>query len=209
MVAQTTYTYDHTTPATSSGTPQHVSITGSRGNATTVARFVQGSTNLSQTYTYYDTGMLQTATDVNNATTTDNYPDAISTCGNAFATSVNLPITNPQLTRYYTWNCDGAVATQFTDENGGNTIVAYTDLYFWRPASTTDPTNAVVNYSYPSSSPYNWSETTLTVVSNTSVLDKLTTFDGVGARSRPASEAGPYLSPFRYRGDRLRCSRAH
>jgi len=180
VVAQTTYTYDHTTPATSSGTPQHVSITGSRGNATTVARFVQGSTNLSQTYTYYDTGMLQTATDVNNATTTDNYPDAISTCGNAFATSVNLPITNPQLTRYYTWNCDGAVATQFTDENGGNTIVAYTDLYFWRPASTTDPTNAVVNYSYPSSSPYNWSETTLTVVSNTSVLDKLTTFDGVG-----------------------------
>src|SRR5204863_5975447 len=35
--AQTTITYDQTTPTATSGTPQHVTISGSRGNATTIA----------------------------------------------------------------------------------------------------------------------------------------------------------------------------
>src|SRR5262249_53783417 len=54
--AQTTYTYDQGTPTTTSGTPQHVSISGSRGNPTTIAQLVAGSTTLSKTFTYFDTG---------------------------------------------------------------------------------------------------------------------------------------------------------
>src|SRR5207249_11475933 len=36
LVAQTTYSYDQTAAVTTSGTPQHVSVSGSRGNTTTV-----------------------------------------------------------------------------------------------------------------------------------------------------------------------------
>ena len=70
--AQTTYTYDQGAVTGTSGTPQHVSITGSRGNLTTLLIGLR-STTLTKTYTYYDTGNLNAATDVNGAVTTDNY----------------------------------------------------------------------------------------------------------------------------------------
>jgi hypothetical protein len=67
--AQTTFVYDAGTPATTSGTPQHVAISGSRGNATTVQNLVQGTTFLTKTISYWDTGTVKTATDVNGAVT--------------------------------------------------------------------------------------------------------------------------------------------
>src|SRR5437667_888626 len=127
VMAQTTYCYDEATPSGSttcaatgpptatSGTPQHVAISGSRGNATTVNRLVAGTTFLSTTTSYFDTGNPKTVTDVNSAQTTYNYPDATSTCGNAFPTSVTEPLS---MSRSMTWNCIGSVLTQLKDENG-------------------------------------------------------------------------------------------
>src|SRR5207249_10656447 len=86
---QTVFAYDETSVVVPTGTsPQHISITGSRGNNTTIKELVQGSTLLTSTISYYDTGNPQTITDVNSAATTLNYTDATSTCGNAFPTSV-------------------------------------------------------------------------------------------------------------------------
>lgn len=52
-IAQTTYNYDETTPTATSGITQHISVSGSRGNLTSVNYPVSGLTSHS---TYYDTG---------------------------------------------------------------------------------------------------------------------------------------------------------
>src|SRR5208283_1347385 len=49
-LASSTYTYDQGTPTATSGTPQHVSITGSRGNLTTATTSTSSSAFLSRTY---------------------------------------------------------------------------------------------------------------------------------------------------------------
>jgi hypothetical protein len=95
VVSQTTISYDQTSVTAHIGTtPQHVSVSGSRGNLTTVSYLTSGTSTLSKTFTYYDTGMMKTAVDVNgsSSTVTYNYPDASSTCGNAFPTSVSEPL---------------------------------------------------------------------------------------------------------------------
>ena len=126
--SKTTYSYDQTGVTATSGTPQQGPITGSRGNATTISYLV-GSTSLTRTYTYYDTGNVIAATDVNSAVTTYTYGSGTS-CGNSFATSVSEPLS---LSRSMVWNCTGGVQTSVTDENGQPTTTAYNDLYFWRP----------------------------------------------------------------------------
>jgi len=188
-VAQTTYTYDQVTPVVPAGaTPQHVAISGSRGSATTVSYLVQGSATISQTFAYYDTGTVKTATDSNGAVTTYNYPDATSTCGNAFPTSLSEPLS---LSKSTTWNCAGGVLTQVTDENGKNTTTAYNDSFFWRPATVTDPTGTATNYYYATTAPFNTVESKMAFNSGNSVVDVLTTVDGLGRTHLQQKRQGP------------------
>jgi len=139
--AQTTYTYDQGSVVTTSGTPQHVSVSGSRGNATTISNMVSSGSSLSKTFTYFDTGNIDVATDVNGAQTTYTY----GACGNSFPTSVSEPMS---LSRSMAWNCTGGVETSVTDENGHTSSASYTDPDFWRPASNTDQLGNVTYYSY-------------------------------------------------------------
>jgi hypothetical protein len=170
--AQTTFTYDQGTPTPTSGTPQHVAVSGSRGNATTVSTLVQGSTSLSKLFTYYDTGTANTATDVNGAVTTYKY-SSTGSCGNSFVTSVSLPLS---LSASQTWNCTGAVMLTSTDANGQNTTATYTDPYFWRPYSATDALGYVIQRTYTPTSV----ESSLLFNSGSSTLDVLSTVDGLG-----------------------------
>src|SRR5260370_24205765 len=96
--------------------------------------------------TYYDTGNPKTTTDVNGGVTTYNYASGLSSCFNSFSTSITAAITT--LSRAMTWNCTGGVQLNSVDENNQTTTTSYTDLYFWRPASMTDPTAAVTDYCY-------------------------------------------------------------
>ena len=147
-VAQTTFTYDQGTVTNTSGTPQHVAVAGARGNVTTILSSKNSSGTLSRTFTYYDTGMPNVATDVNGKFTTFVYANATSTCGNAFPTSITEPIAG--LSRSFTWNCTGGVQTQLTDENSQSTQVAYTDPYYWRVNTITDALgNQIVYYYQP------------------------------------------------------------
>src|SRR5262249_28676395 len=110
--AFTAYGYDETSPIATSGTPQHVSISGSRGNLTSVNAQVTGTTHLYRKYTYFDTGTLATSTDVstasttNGATTTYNY-SSTGSCGNSFVTSISEPVGG--MSRSFTWDCNGGV----------------------------------------------------------------------------------------------------
>ena len=175
-VAQTTYTYDQGTLTSTSGTPQHVLASGSRGNLTTVSSLVQGTSSLSKSFTYYDTGNVNTATDVNGASTTYNYPNSTSTCGNAFPTSVTEPISI--LSRSMTWNCNGGVETSWVDENTQTTTYTYNDPNFWRITSVTDPETNVTNVSY-GTNPYTV-ESALNFNGSGSTTDNLQTLDGLG-----------------------------
>jgi RHS repeat-associated protein len=172
--AQTTYQYDQTSVVPTNNTPQHVAPTGSRGNLTTASWLTSGSTFLSKTFTYFDTGRVQYAYDVNNAETQYNYPDPNSTCGNAFPTSVNEPL---GYTVSMTWNCTGAVGASVTDENGNTVSASYNDSYFWRPHSSTDELNNTTTLSYTNDITV---ESTLNFNGTTSTSDILATVDTLG-----------------------------
>jgi RHS repeat-associated protein len=184
-VSKTTYTYDQGTPSVSSGTPQHIGVTGSRGNLTTTSFSISSSAALTKTSTYWDTGMLNTTTDVNGGVITYIYSNATSTCGNTFPTGVTEAVTTLQIS--FTWNCVGGVQNSSTDENGKTTSSTFiNDSFYWRPDSTTDPTGAVTTFCYGvmtsgiCSANHNQIEAVLPVVSGSVTVDSLTTLDGFG-----------------------------
>jgi len=191
LKANTQYTYDEGS-LTASGATQHVSITGSRGNLTTVAAQANGTTTLYRKFTYYDTGILQTSSDVSatNASTnptTYNYSNSTASCDFAFPTSITEPMS---LSRSMTWDCNGGVLLSLTDENGKISSTAYGgSAYtndFWRPYSTTDQSGNTTNFTYPSAT-----QTESKLSFNNSVVDHLTTVDGLGRLSISQTEEGP------------------
>ncbi|MGA2300808.1 MAG: RHS repeat-associated core domain-containing protein [Candidatus Acidiferrum sp.] len=185
-VSQINYNYGDTVTATS-GTPQHTTPSSSRGNLLSVNYYTQGSTYLTKSYTYFDTGNVYVATDVNGAQTTYTY----GACGNSFPTSVAEPLS---LSRSMTWNCTGGVETSVTDENGNVASMSYTnDPDFWRPNSTTDPTNAITSFTYTRQTQ---AESDLPVVSGSSASDVLSTRDSQGRPSLTQIRQTPGGSTF-------------
>lgn len=150
-VASTTFSYDETTP-TPSGATQLASISGSRGNVTTIAKMANGSTTLYQKMAYYDTGTLYTSTGTSTSssspgpTTTNTYA-AGSSCNGAFPTSIAEPL---GLTESMTWNCAGGVIATTTDENSQTTSYGYDNE--WRLNQTTYPDGGQTNATYNISS---------------------------------------------------------
>jgi RHS repeat-associated protein len=194
--AQTTFTYDQGTPATTTGTPQHASVTGSRGNVTQIASLVQGTTTLSKSFTYYDTGGVNTSTDVNGAVTTLTLSNSTASCGNSFATNVAEPLS---LTRSMTWNCTRAVQTGVTDENGNSTSVTFYDATktptfdpLWRPIYSTDAAGNQTTYAYSTTT----AESKLLFNSSNSVVDNLATVDSLGRTHVSQRRQGPTSSNY-------------
>jgi RHS repeat-associated protein len=196
-VKETTFSYDQTGVVATSGTPQHSSVSGSRGNVTTTNSYSGASSYLTSSSTYFDTGNVQTTTDVNGAQTTYTY----GACGNSFVTSVSEPLSLSKSLAYDS-TCKGAVVTSATDENGKSTTVTYSDPYFWRPASITDPTGAATNICYGlltnSVCAVNSTqlESTLTFNSGNSAVDILTTEDGMGRAQLNQTRQSPSSSNF-------------
>jgi RHS repeat-associated protein len=118
--SQTTYTYDQGSVTTTTGTPNHISVSGSRGNPTTTTYSISGTSTISTTATYFDTGTMQRVTDSNANQTTYSY--GTSSCGNSFATSISMVLS---LSRSQTWNCNGGLIASNTDENGQTTSYSY------------------------------------------------------------------------------------
>jgi len=90
LKAQITYSYDETA-LTATTAPQHLAISGSRGNLTTLARWLNTTgLTLNSTFTYDDTGNVLSATDPGTHTTNFAYS---STYGYAYATQISYPAT--------------------------------------------------------------------------------------------------------------------
>jgi len=194
-VASTNYTYDESTPATTSGTPQHTSITGSRGNLTTIATQANSSITLYRKLAYYDTGVLKTSSDLGTTSsggpnlTTYNFSDATSTCGNAFPSGISEP---GSLTRSFTWNCVGGVNLVTTDERNNNTTTHYADADFWRPDYSLDPLSNQTNFRYYT----NPTATESYLTFGTSVSDSRTTVDDFGRVSLSQKAQTPLPSAY-------------
>lgn len=119
-----------------------------RGNVTTATKWtnIASGTTLVAHLSYYDSGTVKQATDVNGGITTNNYASSASTCNFAFPSSVTMPITT--LASSGIWDCNGAKPTQATGFNTGENT-SYTWDSLWRPTSITDPLGNVLNI-YPS-----------------------------------------------------------
>src|SRR5580704_413934 len=197
-VSQTNYNYAPTAPTATSGTPQHVTVTTPRGNVTSVNLYSNSSTSFNKSYTYYDTGNLQTLTDVNYGVTTYNYASGAASCYNSFPTSITEAVTT--LSTSMTWNCGGGVQLTSIDENSQTTTTSYTDPYFWRPFSITDPTGAVTSFCYglltSGSCTPNTSQTESALNFNGSTVDTLTTTDTLGRRHIQQTRQAPGSSNF-------------
>lgn len=138
-LAQTNYNYDETTPAPApSGTPQHTSVSGSRGNLTSIQRctnVASCTSNYVQTTMTYDTaGQLQTVKDALNNLTSYSYTDNFFTDNNsnppatysssvptdAFVTTVTLPASGSLNYGYYYYSGQLAVSTDRNSNSGYN-----------------------------------------------------------------------------------------
>jgi RHS repeat-associated protein len=199
VAASTSYGYDESGLGTPSGTPpQHISVTGSRGNLTSITVQVNGSANLYRKFTYYTTGMMETSTDVSPSSTTNGvqttYNYSSSSCGYSFVTSITEPLS---LSRSMSWDCNGGVLLSVTDENGKANSTAYSgSAYtndFWRPYSTTDEAGYTNLYTYP-----NADEVETALSFDSSVVDHVNVSDGLGrpiiSQTRQAPGSSSYDS---------------
>lgn len=188
VVAQTSYGYDETTPSASGVTTQHTNptcptgFTKCRGNLTTATYTTHGSSTISRTFTYYDTGVVKTATDVNGGVTTYSYATGITSCNGAFPTGVTLPVTSLTRSMQYDSSCYGGVLTQLTDENTNIAKNTYGDANFWRPTSVQDLSGytTTITYMPQSGSTPASVESSLNFNGTVSTVDNLTSFDYYG-----------------------------
>ena len=177
VVSQTNYNYDENTPGSTSswGITQHTSVSGSRGNLTSINYPVSGITSHS---TYYDTGVPNTSQDVNGATTTYNYgTSTAANCNGAFPTSISEPLS---MSRSMAWNCTGGVMTSLTDENSQVTSTTYSDAYFWRPANVNFPDGGQTSWTYNSPT----SLTTTTKMNSSQNITSTVLLDGLSRSSQ-------------------------
>ncbi|MBX6362084.1 MAG: RHS repeat protein, partial [Acidobacterium ailaaui] len=171
LASKTTYSYDNSTLAATSGVPQHVAVSGSRGNLTSIQQYTSPTTALNISATYDDTGdVLSTTTP--NGTTTYSY-DATR----AYVSSFTLPTPSSGvvLSSALTTDENSGLMTGATDANGTRTGFTYDSMLRPTEVDTFDsgggmvgkttttywnPTNYTV-YSYQSASAYGTSKAML------------------------------------------------
>ena len=203
--AETQVGYDQSALTATTGAPSHDytnygSSFTSRGNPTTVSRWVSGTTFINTTNTYNDLGDVLSTTDAAGHVTTfdytDSYNDNTNRSTQAFVTKITYPQTyNPLLGGYFnhvvkqSYYWPSALPYQTTDQNGQITTYSYDNSL--RPASVTYPDTGKSTYSYPNPQ----QARVQTAIDSTHSTDTWVEVDGLGRLSRTATangEASPY-----------------
>ena len=200
--SQTTIGYDESTPSPTSNVPQHVAITGQRGNLTSISRWSSTDSQwLVTSYKYDDTGDLQSSTDpTTTEVTTYSYADSWG------SDASGCPVSGESL----------AFATSITDALGHVTRMTYdpcwgdqlsvkgpNDILNGRQGTLLgyDSVNNSLNASYPdggeTSISYNGyslplTKTTTTIASPNPSVVSTTVLDPLGRVSSSALTSDPY-----------------
>lgn len=189
-IAQTTYGYDETTPTATSGVPQHVSVSGARGNQTSVHRFVNTTnSNLTTSFSYDDTGNKIASTDPNGNQTqfsySDNFSDGINRNSLAYLTQTTLPRTATAHITKTQYDFNTGLPTTTTDENNNQITNTYDSLL--RPLTINYPDGGQASYTYNSPTSTSQSEK----ISSSQNLTSTTILDGLGRTSQQQLTSDP------------------
>jgi RHS repeat-associated protein len=200
-LSRTVVAYDETGVTATSGVPNHDytnhgSTFTQRGNATTVKRWVSGTTYIATTNTYDDLGNLRSSTDAGGHQTTYDYTDSYNDNTNhstqAFVTTITLPSTGSPavahtLKNKFYW--PSGMLYQASDQNAQ--VTAYTYDNMLRILTASNPDGGQITYSYPNSQQTQVQRK----IDATNLTNEWTEVDGFGRSSRSAVANGE-SSPF-------------
>jgi RHS repeat-associated protein len=141
------------------------------GNLGKLQSFVSGSTYVSRVFTYYSTGLVNTATDFNQNPTTYTYGD----CNSSYPSQ----IVSGGLSQSFTWDCNGGVIKTATDANNQVTSYQYNDP-FWRLTQTNYPDGGQTTITYNDTASPSNTVTSQKLDSTNRSLTTQTNFDGLG-----------------------------
>jgi RHS repeat-associated protein len=191
--AQQTLGYDETSVTATSGVPQHVAITGSRGNLSSVSQWIDTTgTSLTTTMAYEDTGNVVTSTDpgghVTQVSYVDNFTDTVNRNSHAYVTQVTLPDTNsPTLAHHIVksqYDANTGRMMSAWDQNNAQTSLGYDSML--RNVQTNFPDGGRRTLVFDS---FNQSHSE-TKIDSTRTTYAYTLLDGYGRLSRTAQTSG-------------------
>ena len=134
------YGYDEQSPIGTSGLPQHVGATGTRGNLTS-AHTSAGATYINTSTTYYDTGMPASTTAADGGVTTYSYD---STQGFATVTRLPVPSSGAAMSTGASYDVTSAALLSSNGMSSDTTSVNQYDVMM-RPVSVSLPSGSVVS----------------------------------------------------------------
>lgn len=181
-IQNVTYAYDAGTLTTTSGLPQHDSISGSRGNLTSVTySIVLGGSSISPAYyTYDDAGEILTSKDMHLNTTTYTYDSSSDT----YLTGTTFPTTGSVAhTTSSTYDPTSGMKLTDVDQNGNTTTYTYDTMLRLSSASYPGTYGAYISYAYSlgPTSPYT---SVSTLHSGSSYITAKTSLDAYGRLER-------------------------
>src|SRR5579859_718382 len=187
---QTNYNYDETSVTSTSGLPQHVAVSGPRGNLTSVLYWLSsvGGTMNGTISTYDDAGNVLSMTDADGNTTNLSYGN-----NGAYVTEVTLPDTSsPNLTHHQTsatYDTNSGVLLSTTGENGQTTTFSYDKMF--HPTKTDFADGGQTKVFYDSATQVH----TQNKIDGSRTSDSYVQLDSLGRTSRTAvsnGESTPY-----------------
>jgi RHS repeat-associated protein len=177
LAGETVYNYDITTPVTSAGVPQHIPVSGPRGNLTGKSIFASSGTYYNLTAAYEDTGSVLTSTTPAGMTSLT-YDSTF-----VYNTGATLPTPSSGVAIGVSQTFDTAytgLPLISTDPNSQQTKI---------PATEYDPMLRPIEIEYPDGGQINWAYTPTTMTTTTIQTPNPTAtsevqLDGYGRLSR-------------------------
>jgi YD repeat-containing protein len=171
--------YDETGVSGTTSVPQHVAISGSRGNQTTLTQWVSSTaTSLVSRFTYDDTGNLLSSTDpAGNATAysyVDSFSDGVNRNSLAYLTQTTAPNTGSPSVGHVgktTYEPNTGLRTSTGDTNNNQTTYTYDALLRALQINYPDGGQMAYTYNSPTSTATSKKLTASQTLSTTSVLD--------------------------------------
>ncbi len=188
VASKTTYKYDEAVPQPMT-LPGHVTVSGSRGNPTTVTEWINNSGTATRVthYAYDDAGQITSITDPLGNATSYNYDAATD----AYRTRVTRPTTaGVAHTSTFAYGPNSGFLVSSVDENGQSATYIYDSMF--RPSSVSYPGGGQTTYTYTPTS-----RTTNVLLSPGILLPTVEQNDGYGRKLRVTKPDGS-MTDFTY-----------